>query len=108
MVIEISECLKSSSLLFRHYRSHCEAPCLLFMHILSQEDIYVASSTTSLTNALDFVLCRCAYHGGSFGRGQTKALQCSQPRVGRYVFVKLRVNEYLTLCEVEVMAVSGM
>ena len=57
---------------------------------------------------VDFVMYRCAYHGGSFGRGQTKALQCSQPRTGRYVFVKLRVNEYLTLCEVEVMGVSGM
>ena len=55
-----------------------------------------------------FVKYRCTYHGGSFGRGQTKALTCSQPKIGRYVFVKLRVNEYLTLCEVEVMAIKSM
>ena len=61
-----------------------------------------------LVNLLNFVTCSCAYHGGSFGRGQTKALTCSQPKVGRFVFVKLRVNEYLTLCEVEVMAVKCM
>ena len=48
------------------------------------------------------------YHPGAFGRGQTKALQCTQPKTGRYVFVRLRVTEYLTLCEVEVYAVRGM
>ena len=53
-------------------------------------------------------LRRCAYHAGAFGRGQTKAIQCTQPKVGRYVFVRLRVTEYLTLCEVEVMAVRGI
>ena len=51
---------------------------------------------------------RCMYHPGAFGRGQTKALQCTEPKIGRYVFVRLRVTEYLTLCEVEVYAVGGM
>ena len=51
---------------------------------------------------------RCTYHPGAFGRGQTKSLRCSSPKIGRYVFVRLRVTEYLTLCEVEVSAVKGM
>lgn len=46
----------------------------------------------------------CAYHSGAFGRGQTKTLRCNRPMVGRYVFVRLRTTEYLTLCEVEVFA----
>ena len=71
-------------------------------------DIFIATSGFTVIVMLILFICRCAYHGGSFGRGQTKMLQCSQPRVGRFVFVKLRVNEYLTLCEVEVLGVKCM
>lgn len=34
--------------------------------------------------------------------GETTVLSCAVPLVGRYVYVSLRANEWLTLCEVEV------
>ena len=40
-------------------------------------------------------------------QGQTRQFPCSRMIKGRYVFVVLNVNEYLTLCEVEVYAVAG-
>ena len=49
----------------------------------------------------------CAYHPPAFGKGQTKFLECSSPKIGRYVYVTLITTEYLTLCEVEVYAVKG-
>ena len=67
---------------------------LLFLTLLNCTPLYIS-------------FCRCTYHPGAFGRGQTKALQCSQPKTGRFVFVRLRVTEYLTLCEVEVFAAKG-
>ena len=57
---------------------------------------------------LFLLLDRCAYHPGAFGRGQTKSLRCNPPKVGRFVFVRLRTTEYLTLCEVEVYGSKGM
>lgn len=42
------------------------------------------------------------------GKGQTRQFPCSRPIKGRYVFVVLNVNEYLTLCEVEVYGVRGL
>ena len=49
----------------------------------------------------------CAYFPGSVGRGQTQDLTCTPPKTGRYVYVTLRGTDYLTLCEVEVLAVKG-
>lgn len=49
----------------------------------------------------------CKYHAGAFGKGQTKPIVCPKPMSGRYVYVMLRVREYLTLCEVEVFVVKG-
>ncbi len=50
---------------------------------------------------------RCVYYAPAFKAGETRSLDCTSPKVGRYVSVGLRVNEYLTLCEVEVFAVGG-
>jgi len=47
----------------------------------------------------------CAYFPGAVGDGETKAFDCSSPIKGRYVFVALRVKEYLSLCEVEVYVI---
>ncbi|XP_065051247.1 uncharacterized protein LOC135680930 isoform X2 [Rhopilema esculentum] len=49
----------------------------------------------------------CVFHAPAFGKGQTKALICPQPKTGRFVYVKLRVREWLTLCEVEVYVLQG-
>lgn len=49
----------------------------------------------------------CATHLNALGRGETKFIQCSTPKSGRYVVVNLRITEYLTLCEVEVYAIRG-
>ena len=54
------------------------------------------------------VLHRCAYHKGAIGPGETEELECDQSIFGRFVFVMLKVKEYLTLCEVEVLAVAGI
>ena len=51
---------------------------------------------------------RCTYHRNAFGPGETKELECIQPETGRYVFVMLKVKEFLTLCEVKVFADRGM
>lgn len=50
---------------------------------------------------------RCKYHAGTIGSGQTVELPCSNPVAGRYVYLTLRVTEYLTLCEVEVFEAKG-
>lgn len=49
---------------------------------------------------------RCAYHAAALGKAETKDLKCTSPVMGRYVYVALRVQEELTLCEVEVYAVK--
>ena len=51
---------------------------------------------------------RCAYHKDALGAGETKELKCIQSVTGRYVFVMLKVKDYLTLCEVQVFGVQGM
>ena len=50
---------------------------------------------------------RCKYHAGTIGSGQTVELSCSEAISGRYVYVTLRITEYLTLCEVEVFEDKG-
>ena len=47
---------------------------------------------------------RCRFVPGALGRGERRKIDCAPARVGRFVFVVLRVREYLTLCEVEVFA----
>ena len=50
---------------------------------------------------------RCTYYAGTIGSGKTAVLLCSRLVTGRYVYVSLRVREYLTLCEVEVFEGKG-
>lgn len=54
-----------------------------------------------------FWISRCAAHPGAFGKGQRKAIICSQLTNGRFVFVRLKIREYLTLCEVEVFVIKS-
>ena len=42
------------------------------------------------------------------GRSETRALKCTVPVEGRYVFVINNVTEPLTLCEVQVFAHRGL
>ena len=37
-----------------------------------------------------------------FGAGERRMLSCPVPVVGRYVYISLRTQDWLTLCEVEV------
>ncbi len=62
----------------------------------------------NLFQAYEFLFCisSCAYFQGPVGSGATHTFTCSSPKLGRYVFVALRVKEYLTLCEVKVYALK--
>ena len=51
-------------------------------------------------------LLRCRFVPGALGKGEKRKIDCAPPRIGRFVFVVLRVREYLTLCEVEVFGES--
>ena len=53
-------------------------------------------------NLLGLFLRRCTYFAGVFGAAERKTLSCAVPVIGRYVYISLRVQEWLTLCEVEV------
>jgi len=44
----------------------------------------------------------CAYFAGIFAAGERRTLSCPVPIIGRYVYISLRVQEWLSLCEVEV------
>ena len=46
--------------------------------------------------------------GGAMKKGETRTFTCSNSLKGRYVFIVNNVNDYLTLCEVQVFAVRGM
>ena len=48
----------------------------------------------------------CFRHLGAVGRGNTKDINCTEPILGRFVFVKLNGAILLTLCEVEVFAAA--
>eukprot|EP00112_Aurelia_sp_Birch-Aquarium-sp1_P012301 Seg2589.1 transcript_id=Seg2589.1/GoldUCD/mRNA.D3Y31 product=Fucolectin-5 protein_id=Seg2589.1/GoldUCD/D3Y31 len=48
----------------------------------------------------------CVSQDQPFGCGETKELNCESPTLGRFVFVTLRTTDYLTLCEVEVLALT--
>ena len=50
---------------------------------------------------------RCDRVRGSMQKGETRDIICVQPVRGHLVFVVLNGRNYLTLCEVEVMAVKG-
>ena len=62
-----------------------------------------------ITNPINcFFIFRCAYHEGKFDYGgQSKDIVCTTPKWGRYVFVVLKVKDYLTLCEAEVYGIKG-
>jgi len=46
----------------------------------------------------------CTFYPHAFGKGETKLLTCSSPVIGRYVYIRILVHEWLTLCEVQVYA----
>ena len=46
--------------------------------------------------------CSCAYHSGALGAGQRKAFYCTKIVNGRFVYVMIKADDYLTLCQVEV------
>ncbi|XP_065056205.1 uncharacterized protein LOC135684538 [Rhopilema esculentum] len=46
----------------------------------------------------------CTHYPGTFGAGETKTLYCSTPLTGQYVYVWLKGEDHLTLCEVEVFS----
>eukprot|EP00795_Rhopilema_esculentum_P016407 gene16407-7813_t len=50
------------------------------------------------------VTVRCTHYPGTFGAGETKTLYCSTPLTGQYVYVWLKGEDHLTLCEVEVFS----
>ena len=49
----------------------------------------------------------CAFYSGAVGRGATKSIACRAKAIGRYVAIKLRTKNYLTLCEVRVFGKKG-
>ena len=57
--------------------------------------------------SVPMIFSRCKYYPGAVGKGRTIELTCSNPVAGRYVFIRLKVKEYLTLCEVEVYTLKG-
>jgi len=44
----------------------------------------------------------CAYHPEALGAGQRKAIYCQKIVNGRFVYVTIKADDHLTLCEVEV------
>lgn len=46
----------------------------------------------------------CTYYPHAFSRGETKTLTCSSSVIGKYVYVRTLINDWLTLCEVQVYA----
>ena len=49
----------------------------------------------------------CWYEPNDFAIKETKAFDCTEPLVGRYVTIHFNRSEYLSLCEVEVYSDIG-
>ena len=45
---------------------------------------------------------RCIYNHGAVGTGERRTFYCENVITGRFVYITLRAEEQLTLCEVEV------
>ena len=70
------------------------------------DGIAVVLFVTLPINYIQSFCFRCAYQDHAFSCGEKKVLNCTSPTPGRFVFVALRTTGYLTLCEVEVYALT--
>lgn len=50
----------------------------------------------------------CAYVEGQLGLGETRTIQCSPPRFGRYASLVLDNLNYLTICEFKVHGLQAI
>ena len=50
----------------------------------------------------------CWYEPNDFAANETKAFDCTEPLVGRYVTIHFNRSEFLSLCEVEVYSDIGI
>ena len=50
----------------------------------------------------------CWYEPNPFAKNETKAFNCTEPLVGRYITIHFNRSAYLSLCEVEVYSDIGI